>query len=75
MFTKKPENFCMEYIENSELEQVRSFKYLGTIINQDCIFKKEVCLRIEQARATIIKMKNLFIQREIRIGLGLRKLK
>lgn len=59
MFAKKPENFSI-YIDDWELEQVSFFEYLGTILDQDYISKKEMCSQIEQDKAAFIKMNKIF---------------
>lgn len=65
----------MMFVNNSVLEQGRSFKYLGTNLDQKCTSKKEVRSRIEQTRAAFIKIKTFFSQREILTHLRLRMLK
>lgn len=52
--------FYVSHIDNLEVEQVSSFKYLGTVLNQDYASKKEVRSWIEQTVAAFTKMKYLF---------------
>lgn len=52
-------------INNIQIEQVNSFRYLGTIINNQCDPKIEIKARIEQARKTFIDMKQFFTISEL----------
>ena len=74
VFSKKPVKCCIK-VNEMELEQVSSVKYLGTILDDSCTSKKEVRSRIEQARLTLMRMKNLFTRRELSLGLRVRLLR
>lgn len=52
--------FYASYIDNLEVEQDSSFKYLDIIPNQDLVSEKKVRSRIKQTTAAFIKMKNQF---------------
>lgn len=62
-------------IASTTIEIVKSYKYLGTWIEQTGDQTKEIRARIEIARATFIKMKKLFCSRDISITLRMRMLR
>ena len=55
-------------IEDEILEQVKEYKYLGTIITEDCRCTKEVKVRIAQAKHEFWNCKE-FLRRDINIKL------
>lgn len=57
------------------VEQVNSFRYLGTIINNQCDPKIKIKARIEQARKTFINMKHFFTRRELSLELRMRMIR
>ena len=56
IFAKTPETTTIK-VNNGDIEQVQSIRYLGTQITQNCEKKKEIRSRIEQARKTFTSMK------------------
>jgi hypothetical protein len=53
------------YIENKELEQVKSFKYLGSIINTDSTMEEEIKERIAVGNKAYFANKKMFQSRLI----------
>ena len=59
-------------IDDAVVEQVSSYKYLGSIMNDQCDPKKEVRSRIEQARKTFISMRRFFVRSDLSLELRVR---
>lgn len=62
-------------INGNKVEQVNIFKYLGTIVNNQCDPKKEIRSRIEQARRAFANMSKFFIRRDISLELRMRMIR
>lgn len=62
-------------VANTRIENVQTYKYLGTWIEQSGDQTREIRTRIEIARSTFIKMKKLFTNRDISMGLRMRMLR
>ena len=62
-------SFCLSvslwYIENKELEQVKSFKYLGSIVNTDSTMEEEIKERIALGNKAYFANKKIFQSRLI----------
>uniref|UniRef100_A0A8D8L8K4 Craniofacial development protein 2 n=1 Tax=Cacopsylla melanoneura TaxID=428564 RepID=A0A8D8L8K4_9HEMI len=58
-----------------ELERTASITYLGSYINDEWDIQKEIKIRIEKARTSFFKFKNLFCGHEIKLSLKLRMLR
>lgn len=56
------------YVNNQPLEKVRSYKYLGCIVNDQEDHSTEVKCRIEQARNAFMKMSHLLCNRSLKIS-------
>ena len=59
-------------INGNNIKQISSFKYLGTILDEQCDNKKEIRSRIEQARRQFISMKQFFVRPELSLELRMR---
>lgn len=55
-------------VKNQPLERVRSYKYLGCIVNDQEDNSVEIKCRIEQARGTFIKMSHLLCNRNLKLS-------
>ena len=73
IFAKTPKTTIK--VNNRVIEQVESFRYLGTQITQNCERKKEIRSRIEQARKMFTSMKQFFTRSEINLTLRVRMLR
>ena len=74
ILTKKSRNSRITIkIDGAELEQVKEYKYLGTIITEDCRCNDEVRRRIGQAKNEFWNCKE-FLRRDINLKLKLRLL-
>ena len=62
-------------VEGKELEQVKTFKYLGQIIDQNGKCEEEIRQRIAKAKSTFLRMKNIFFSRNITMHLKLKLVK
>ncbi len=58
----------MEKTSNTNLEQVKQFKYLGQLINEDGKTDIEIRRRIEIARKNFMNMKDTLISRKLTLG-------
>lgn len=54
------------------IEQVSSIKYLNTILDNRCDWKKEVKLRVRRVKATFVAMKNVLARNESNVKRGIR---
>lgn len=70
-FTKKPVQAHL-VIDGDLVEQVSTYKYLGSIVNDQCDPKREVRSRIEQARKTFISMRQFFVRSDLSLELRVR---
>lgn len=59
-------------IKGNVVQQVSSFKYLGTVINDQIDPKKEIRSRIEQSRQVFTQMKTLFTRSDLSLELRIR---
>lgn len=77
IITKSPQNHNQINlgIGNTVVENVQTYRYLGTWIEKSGDQTKEIRTRIEIARSTFIKMKKLFTSRDINIELRMRMLR
>ena len=75
--TKSPQNLNhgSVTIANTTIENVPTYKYLGTWIERSGDQTREIRTRIEIARSTFIKMKKLFTNRDINMELRMRVLR
>ena len=62
-------------VNNTELEKVQHFKYLGSIKSSDGTCLKDVMTRIAMAKAKMTQLKNTWKDRSIAINLKLKMLK
>jgi len=62
-------------LDDVSLEQVKNYKYLGTLINENLDTEIEIKSRIEQARQSFMKWKNLLCHRSLNINTRIRTLK
>ena len=58
--TRRQEQLTPINIENKEIEQVKSFKYLGSIINIDNTLGEEIKARIASGNKVYFANKNMF---------------
>ena len=56
-------------IDNTEIEQVRSFKYLGAIITDDCRTETEIKTRIGTTKQKFSEMKSLLTSKKVSLNL------
>ena len=70
-----PENLTEITVNNTVLEKVQHFKYLGSIKSADGTCLKDVMTRIAMAKAKMIQLKHLWKDRSITINLKLKILK
>jgi Reverse transcriptase (RNA-dependent DNA polymerase) len=70
--TKKINAHVNIKIGNNNIEQVTSYKYLGTWVQQNWNHRKEILARIEYARAAFIKMKKFLTCPDLNLELRLR---
>jgi hypothetical protein len=75
IFSKKPQNVDNLIINNTTIERVTTYKYLGTWLTEDGDQTKEIRSRIEMARNTFIKLKNLLCNRNLNLEIRTRKLR
>ncbi|CAG9827720.1 unnamed protein product, partial [Diabrotica balteata] len=71
-FTKAQNIKVKLVLDNTEIEQISSYKYLGAWITEDTDQTKEIRCRIEIARSTFNRMRKLFCNRDIYISLRIR---
>uniref|UniRef100_A0A8D8VC16 Craniofacial development protein 2 n=1 Tax=Cacopsylla melanoneura TaxID=428564 RepID=A0A8D8VC16_9HEMI len=77
MIVKKRPGIC-RYVFNVEgepLEQVSSYKYLGTYVNQDWGHKHEIKIRIEMARTSFNRMRPVLCNMHLNLNTRIRVLK
>ncbi len=60
------------FIAGEEVERVHSYKYLGTLLNDSWDCSQEVRARIEQARGTFFKMRDLLCNRNLSLKTRIR---
>lgn len=70
-FAKEPRRVRL-IVGGTAVEQVSSYKYLGSIVNDQCDPRKEVRCRIEQARKTFMNMRRFFVRSDLSLGLRVR---
>ena len=63
--TRRQDQLTPINIENKELEQVKSFKYLGSIVNTDNIMEEEIKERIVLGNKVYFANKKMFQSRLI----------
>lgn len=73
--TLENQNQANVTIANTIIERVQAYKYLGTWLEQSGDQTKEIKTRVEIARATFMKMKDVFCSRDLTIGLRMRMLR
>lgn len=75
--TKFPQdlNHANLTVANTTIENVSTYKYLGTWIEQSGDQTREIRTRIEIATSTFVKMKKLFTSRDINMELRMRMLR
>jgi len=64
------------YIDNSTIERVKSYKYLGVILDTDLVFRMQVDYAVCKAKRTLNKISTLIKGREgfsVKIGIDLYK--
>lgn len=62
-------------IKGNTVQQVSSFKYLGTLINDQIDPRKEIRSRIEQARRVFTQMKTFFTRSDLSLELRIRMIR
>uniref|UniRef100_A0A8D8LPD3 Craniofacial development protein 2 n=1 Tax=Cacopsylla melanoneura TaxID=428564 RepID=A0A8D8LPD3_9HEMI len=75
MINSKTVNNAQLQINNTPVELVHHYKYLGFIVNNKCDHKQEIRARIEQARAVFVKMNSLLTSLNLPLQLRLRIVK
>ncbi|KAL1446457.1 hypothetical protein WDU94_005636 [Cyamophila willieti] len=77
MIVKKTPGTCrfVFNVEGAPLEQVSSYKYLGTYINQDWGHTHEIKIRIEMARTSFNRMRSVLCNMHLNINTRIRILK
>ena len=65
MCTRRQEQLTPVNVENKEIEQVKSFKYLGSIINIDNTMEEEIKARIASGNKVYFAYKKMFQSRLI----------
>ncbi|KAI5752582.1 hypothetical protein M8J77_018365 [Diaphorina citri] len=63
------------YAKGEKLEKVERYNYLGTNVNSSMDYGAEIKIRIEKARASFMKMKKLFTNRDLSLDLRIRMLR
>ena len=66
--TRRQEQLTPINIENKEIEQVKAFKYLGSIINIDNTMEEEIKARIASGNKVYFANKKMFQSRHIKKG-------
>lgn len=74
VFSKTPMHVHLT-IKGITVEQVPSFKYLGTIVTNQNYPKKEIRSRIEQARRTFVRMRKFFTRSDLSLELRVRMIR
>ncbi|CAG9832989.1 unnamed protein product [Diabrotica balteata] len=74
-FSKKTQNVDNLIINNTTIERVTTYKYLGTWLTEDVDQTKEIRSRIEMARNTFIKLKKLLCNRNLNLEIRTRMLR
>ena len=62
-------------VDGKDLEQVKYFKYLGQVVNQEGRNEQEIKIRIAQAKSTFIRMSRILTSKEISFSLRIRLVK
>ena len=62
-------------VDGKDLEQVKHFKYLGQVVNEEGRNEQEIKIRIAQAKSTFIRMRKILTSKEISLPLRLRMIK
>lgn len=62
-------------ISGQQIEKVQKYKYLGTLVNEDCKHGIEVKCRIEMAREAFVKMSKMLKCHDFSLGTKIRILK
>ena len=75
VFTKNPDPNVQLIVNNQSIDRVYQYKYLGTLINSNNDFSKELKARIENARRAFINMKQFFCSRALNNDLKMRMLR
>ncbi|XP_008481209.1 uncharacterized protein LOC103517940 [Diaphorina citri] len=66
--TKDPETVNI-VVNNEHIKQIKSFKYLGSIITEDGKSNQDINQRIAQAKAAFMKKRSLFCSNNINLNL------
>ena len=56
-------------INGNGLEQVKSFKYLGTCITDDERTEEEVCIRIGRTKTQLLKIRSLLLNSKFNMNI------
>lgn len=62
-------------VNGERVQQVHTFSYLGITVYDTWDYKGEVLCRIEKARATFLRMRKMFIARDLTLNLKIRMLR
>uniref|UniRef100_A0A6P7F603 Uncharacterized protein LOC114326697 n=1 Tax=Diabrotica virgifera virgifera TaxID=50390 RepID=A0A6P7F603_DIAVI len=62
-------------IEGKQVERVNNYKYLGDWVNENNGQGREIRTRIEIARQAFIKMKKMFVNRDLPLELRIKALR
>ena len=62
-------------VQNQQIERVQSYKYLGCQVNENWDNMQEVRARIEQARASFVRMKSVLCCRSLSLSVRIRVLR
>ena len=58
--SRKRNNKLKIYVDGQQVEQVRQFRYLGSLISEDGYCMKEIGSRVEMAKEVLMEKKKLF---------------
>ena len=75
LITRKSEEIMTIKVDDSKLEQVHQFKYLGTQITDDARAETELKYRMTIAKSNFSSMKGILTSRQLNLPLKLRVLK
>ena len=74
IITRKPDEFQNSKLKlnNEDIERVKRFNYLGTWLCEDCSSDVEVKCRIEKARSSFVRFRNILTNTEFDLNLKIR---
>ena len=72
VISKKEGQKAKIIVDGKELEQVKSYKYLGQTVTDEAKNDKEISIRIAQAKSTFISMSDVLTSRDMTLALRLK---